>query len=163
MKRFLLSLAIAASVSGCAMQQSFSAGDYGLTPKAMSLLASDFIPPLKREIPRSHQLELVEVSPEFTPLLESELRKAGYAVTVVKRPNKQSPDRWSDPCLCLPDQDGLSGHAETLRRKPVHKLWAAATGTPRPRLGRSDELTSFLRPATAPTRTGGRSQRRDLS
>lgn len=93
MKRFLLSLAIAASVSGCAMQQSFSAGDYELTPKAMSLLASDFIPPLKREIPRSHQLELVEVSPEFTPLLESQLRKAGYAVTVVKRPNKQSPAR----------------------------------------------------------------------
>lgn len=93
MRRFLLGLIVAGMLGGCAMQQSFSAGDYELTNKAMALLASDFIPPLRREIPRSHQLELVEVSPEFTPLLESELRKAGYAVTVVKRPNRQSPAR----------------------------------------------------------------------
>lgn len=93
MRRVLLIAAAASLLGACTMQQSFSAGDFELTDKGMSLLAKDFMPPLRREVPRSHALELVEVSPEFTPLLESELRKAGYAVTVVKRPNKKSPAR----------------------------------------------------------------------
>ncbi len=93
MTRIFATLSLVGLLTACAPVQSFSSGGFALTEPAMKMLAKDFVPPLKREVPRSHKLELVSVSPEFTPVLAAELGRAGYAVTVVPRANEKSPAR----------------------------------------------------------------------
>ncbi len=82
---FLPAILGVALVSGCAQSAIMGTKDFEITDASRAMLARDLIAPLRRAVPRSEKLELVSITPGFTTLLETELRRAGYAVTVVER------------------------------------------------------------------------------